>query len=101
MKKEEGVKSPSSPTKKKASSPSKAKQIIPSNLPKSPSLEHLVTKFLALQFGEERVINVSPLTEMAMKKDDEEQMLVWNLKIDNDEAVITVQSDGISWVGVS
>ena len=76
---------------------SKTKEIIPSELSKSPSLEELVTKFLVLQFGEERVLNVSPLTEMA-KKNDTVQMLLWNLKVDNEEAALSVQADGSAWV---
>ena len=74
----------------------KTKEFNPSELPKYPPLQELVTKFLVLQFGEERVLNISPLTEMAENEDI--QMLLWNLKVDNEEAAISVKVDGSAWV---
>jgi hypothetical protein len=87
-----------SPSQKVSSPKAKAKHFIPSSLSKTPNLDHLITRFLVLQFGEERVLNVSPLTEMAKKSDNEGHMLLWNLKIDDEEAAVSVNSDGSTWV---
>lgn len=91
-------KKPSSPTKS-PKSPVKTKitKIKPDELSKTPPLEDLVTKFLGLQFGDERIINLSPMTELEIESDSGRK-LIWSVKVDKDEATVTVDSDGKTWV---
>lgn len=75
------------------------------DLPKTAKLEDLVTNFLSLQFGEDRVINLSPLLDPVMESSLSEAIdstikrkFLWSLKVDSDEATVTIDSDGASWV---
>jgi hypothetical protein len=84
---------------KDASSPVKPKSTIisPKDLSKTPPLEDLVTRFLSLQFGEERIINLSPMTEID-NDSDSVRKLMWSVKIDKDDATVVIDSDGKTWV---
>lgn len=73
----------------------------PSELKKSPPLDDLITKYLTLQFGESRIVNMSPLTEMVTDDDGEGRFYSWSVKVDSEEATISVKTDGSSWVTIS
>jgi hypothetical protein len=61
-------------------------------------LEQMLERFLGLQFGKNRVINVTPLTEML---ENSKPSFVFNVHVDKDEAVVSVLHDGTHWVRFS
>ncbi len=65
-------------------------------LKKTPPLEDLVSKFLDLQFGSERIVNLSPMTEQEYSR-----KYLWSVKVDNHEATVIVAEDGATWVSFS
>lgn len=78
----------------KTTSTLKTKEIKPKDLPKTPPLEDLVHRFLALQFGEERIVNMTVMTETDNEKD---RKLVWSVNVDKETATVIIESDGSSW----
>ncbi|KAJ3346062.1 hypothetical protein HDU91_007151 [Kappamyces sp. JEL0680] len=92
------TRSPSrSPTKEPtARSPVRQESTVtlPQDLKKTPSLQELVHNFLVLQFGEDRVVNLTPLGESA---DTTPEQFLWNVNVDTDQANISVQQDASDW----
>ncbi|KAI8894305.1 beta-lactamase-like protein, partial [Globomyces pollinis-pini] len=62
--------------------------IVPSQLNR-PQLKDMMTRFLTLQFGESRI--------QFKKLESEEFELVWDLKIDKDNATVKLKEDGSAW----
>jgi cleavage and polyadenylation specificity factor subunit 3 len=60
------------------------------NSKKIPKLEEMMTKFLELQFGKSRIVNLTPLTENISG-------LCWNINVDETEAVLNI-GDNLEWV---
>lgn len=57
---------------------------------KQSNLEEMMTKFLSMQFGKSRVVNLTPLTENISG-------LCWNINVDETEAVLNI-GDNLEWV---
>jgi hypothetical protein len=57
-------------------------------------LEELVERFLCLQFGKERVINMTAITENV----DTKPSMSFTVQVDKDEAIVHVLKDGSHWV---